>query len=171
MQLLLVRLLAAVGEAVGRVHAVRGEEVAHLLRGGRLGQLVGEQLLRGLLVGRLQLGELRIDHHLVRGRQPRPGCREGLRPQLGRGVGVAQLHPHHGSQGRERRAGAVFELSELDVTDLDISLGFYVGVVGFTVVFERQRLRVRSRPLVHTKRDGCSRERRGVRTHPSADHT
>ena len=30
---------------------------------------------------------------------------------------------------------------ELDVTDLDVSLGFYVGVVGFTVVFERQRER------------------------------
>ena len=28
---------------------------------------------------------------------------------------------------------------ELDVTDLDVSLGFYVDVVGFTVVFERQR--------------------------------
>ena len=27
---------------------------------------------------------------------------------------------------------------ELDVTDLDASLAFYVGVVGFTVVFERQ---------------------------------
>jgi catechol 2,3-dioxygenase-like lactoylglutathione lyase family enzyme len=30
---------------------------------------------------------------------------------------------------------------ELDVADLDVSLSFYVGVVGFTVVFERQRER------------------------------
>ena len=30
---------------------------------------------------------------------------------------------------------------ELDVADLDVSLAFYVGVVGFTVVFERERER------------------------------
>ncbi len=30
---------------------------------------------------------------------------------------------------------------ELDVDDLDVSLRFYVGVVGFTVVFERSRER------------------------------
>ena len=30
---------------------------------------------------------------------------------------------------------------ELDVTDLDVSLAFYVGVVGFTIVFERERER------------------------------
>jgi catechol 2,3-dioxygenase-like lactoylglutathione lyase family enzyme len=30
---------------------------------------------------------------------------------------------------------------ELDVADLEVSLGFYVGVIGFTVVFERQRER------------------------------
>jgi catechol 2,3-dioxygenase-like lactoylglutathione lyase family enzyme len=30
---------------------------------------------------------------------------------------------------------------ELDVADLQVSLAFYVGVIGFTVVFERQRER------------------------------
>jgi hypothetical protein len=30
---------------------------------------------------------------------------------------------------------------ELDVADLEVSSGFYVGVFGFTVVFERQRER------------------------------
>lgn len=32
-------------------------------------------------------------------------------------------------------------VAELDVADLEVSLGFYVGVIGFTVVFERQRER------------------------------
>ena len=36
---------------------------------------------------------------------------------------------------------SAFVVPELDVTDLDVSLRLYVDVIGFTVVFERQRER------------------------------